>query len=632
MNRDSLERSLLNQISVLYEGVKFPMYYNEYNYVLLTYKSKVKMTYGCIATDAKINILCLEEEKKEEDGERSRTSKQSKQSGVKQQSLGKVNFKVKVRKEIPQEIFTENYLYVDSEVALKYGLKEEKLYRIYVKNSFWRKKEKSFAKFVRYYKKMANTKTTDYPNPKKLEYSFLAYLKFEQGQSNHLDFEDEEKSMNYITVYPGTKLVKKLSRQDEIQIDLDENIKDFSSCRIIDMKDEHFVQKLNISVYVLYSQTANEGNNIKQRLLAQLEEQLYQNKKEALLLSNQLFYSGGSICLVRINERTPEKKFHEIELLKLTNQSQKPLSNEDLKQHLNILSDIIEIKSDIKLEELGLSSKRVEKMMKKYGGVLEKKEEAFEFYRQEAKTAADLFAKDKSNKVLLVSGPKKAGKTNFIKRLKKTLGDDCYWSYIDFKEFISPEKDIERFSLPLIKKFIEYKFDSLILRTGGVLALDNVHLLCKHLERIDSMNSHEIIISESLSNYIVAKMKILKKSELNFNFVLSSEGESFLNERLKKRVTDQINLKSIDIFEKKAFIQKIFDDQFVEHSSKSIEEIVELTEFMNINAFILLKKKTESAIAFQKGVKYDDLDEPVLFNMIKTSIKEISASGTKNVK
>ena len=591
------------------------------------------MAYGCIATDAKVNILCLEEEKKEEDGERSLTSKQSKQSGIKQASMGKVNFKVKVRKEIPQEIFTENYLYVELDVALKYGLKEDKLYRIYVKNNFWRKKEKSFGKFVRFYKKMSNTKNNDYPNPKKLDYSFLAYLKFEEGQANQLDFEEEDKSVNYITIYPGKKLAKRLSRQDEIQINPEENIKDFSSCRIIDVNNDYAIQKLTITVYALYCQDANEGNNIKQRLLEQLEERLYQQKKEALLLSNQLFYSGGSICLLKVSERTPEKKFQAVELLKLTNTGQKPRVNGDLKQNHNILPDIIDVKTDVKLEELGFSSKRLEKMLRKYGGVLEKVEESFDFYHQESKTASEIFAKDKTgNKVLLIPGPKKAGKTSFIKRLKKSLGDELHWSYIDFKEFISPEKDIERFSLPLIKKFIEYKFEALSLRTGGVLAFDNIHLLCKHLERIDSMNSHEIIISESLSSLIVTKMKILEKNELPFSFIFSSEGESFLNEKLKKKVTDQIALKAIDIFEKKAFIQKIFDDQYVEYSPKSIEEIVDLTEYMNLNAFVLLKKKTESAIYFQKGVKYQNLDESVLVEIIKKSIKEITSSTTKNVK
>jgi len=337
------------------------------------------------------------------------------------------------------------------------------------------------------------------------------------------------------------------------------------------------------------------------------------------------------VCLIKITERTPEKKFNEVEMLKLTNMKAGQEAN---KNHEDELDSILEVKSDVKFEELGLSIKRIEKMLRKFNhGSSENKEVApNDFYKKELKKACEVLSKGENSKVLLVAGPKKSGKSNFIKRLKKDLGDEFYWSNVDFKEFISAEKDIERFSLPLIKKFIEYKFETLSLRERGILAFENVHLLCKHLERIDPMNAHEIIISESLSSTIAGKIKNFERNNLPFSFVFTSEGESFLHANLTKKITDQIALKSLDVLEKKDFVKKIFTENYIDPSPRSIEEIIELTEYMNLNSFILLRKKVESNVIFQKGVTYKELDEPILQGIIKSSIKDIAASTTKNVK
>ena len=621
MNREALERGLLNQISVLYDGVKFPVYYNEHNSVILTYKAKGNLPHGCISTDAKVTILCLEEEKKEEDdGQMSQMSQKSVPNGIKQ-NFGRIDFRIKVRHEVPHDLSAENYLYIDSETAQKYGYKEEKLYRVHVKNSFWRKKEKSFGKYARYYRKVTNTKSNDYPNPKKLDYSFLSYLKIDNR---------EESSHPYITVYPARKLAARLSRQDEIQIDPDEEIKDFSSIRRYDIRNT-LLQKITIAVYVLHNESQNAAKHIRQKLAEQLKERIYQQKKEILLINNQLFKIDNHICLIKITERTPEKKFNEVEMLKLTNMKVGPEAAN--KNHEDELESILEVKSDVKFEELGLSIKRIEKMLRKFSGSVEHKEVApNDFYKKELKKACDVLRNKDNTQVLLVAGPKKSGKSNFIKRLKKDLGDEFYWSNVDFKEFISAEKDIERFSLPLIKKFIEYKFETLSLRDRGILAFENVHLLCKHLERIDPMNAHEIIISESLSSTIAAKIKSFERNNLPFSFVFTSEGESFLHANLTKKITDQIALKSLDILEKKDFVKKIFTENYVDPSPRSVEEIIELTEYMNLNSFILLKKKVESNVIFQKGVTYKELDELILQGIIKSSIKDIAASTTKNVK
>ena len=112
LNREALERGLLNQISVLYDGVKFPVYYNEYNSVVLTYKAKGNLPHACISTDAKVTILCLEEEKKEEDdGQMSQMSHKSLPNGVKQ-NVGRIDFRIKVRHEAPHDLSAENYLYI----------------------------------------------------------------------------------------------------------------------------------------------------------------------------------------------------------------------------------------------------------------------------------------------------------------------------------------------------------------------------------------------------------------------------------------------------------------------------------------------------------------------------------------
>ena len=633
LNREALERGILNQISVLCDGMKFPIYYNAHNYVLLTYKSKAKTPYASIATDARLSILCLEEEKKEEEKP---LNHHSISEGI-NHPYGKVDFRLKVRKEVPQGLTTENYLYINQKVASQYGLKEEKLYRVHVKNSFWRKKEKSYAKFVKFYRKATNAKVPDYPNTKKLEHSFLAYLKFNHSLINEED-EANENVTSYIEIYPSKKLALKLSRQDTVQIDLDESIKDFSTCRVVDVRDSFLMNKLSIVVYVLYNGGMNDGANIRQKVLEEIEEKINDSKAAVLLVSNQLFYLENNICLLKVLERTPEKKSHEIELLELLNNSSKDQINGhsvgSLRRDVNSLDEIVEIRTEVKLEELGFSTKKIEKMLKKYGDAIGYYDHHYEFYQQEFQKALDLLnANEKYNKTttLLVSGPKKSGKTTFLKNMKRTL-TDYYWSFIDFKEFISPEKDIERFSLPLVKKFLEYKFAALSLRHKGIIAFDNVHLLCKHLERIDSMNTHEIIITESLSSLISSKIKTFEKNKLNFYFVFSAEGESFLNERIKKKITDQISLKSLDILEKKSFISNIFGERYIEPSQKSIEDIVENTEYMNLNAFMLLKKKTDSAISFQKGVDYKELNEGVLVGIIKNNIKEISTSNKKTVK
>jgi len=632
LNREGLERGLLNQISVLYDGVKFPVYYNEYNSVVLTYKSKGNLPHACIATDAKVNILCLEEEKKVEDDLVSQRSQRSLANGAKQ-NVGKIDFRVRVRHEAASDLSGENYFYIDEETAQRYGFKEEKLYKVHVKNSFWRKKEKSFGKYARYYRKVTNTKSNDYPNPKKLDYSFLTYLKIE----NNRPLEDlRENSQPYLCVHPARKLAARLSRQDELQIDPDEDIKDFTSIRRYDIKAP-LLQKITIAVYVLHNESPNAAKHIRERLLEQLKERIYQEKKEILLISNQLFKIENYMCLMKITERTPEKKFNEIEMLKITKASGGGGVNANQNQNQNREDDldgIVEVKSDVRLEEIGLSIKRFEKMLKKFTGSIDNKETVpSDFYRKEVRKGCEILRAESGNtQVLLVAGPKKSGKSNFIKRLKKELQEDFYWSNIDFKEFISAEKDIERFSLPLIKKFIEYKFETISLRERGILAFENIHLLCKHLERIDPMNAHEIIISESLSSTIAAKIKTFERNKLPVHFVFTAEGESFLHASLKKKLTDQIALKSLDVLEKKDFVKKIFSENYIDPSPKSIEEIIELTEYMNLNSFILLNKKVESNIIFQKGVTYKELDEPILQGIIISSIKDIAASTTKNVK
>ena len=576
----------MNQVAVLFHEMTFPIYYNQFNYVIVTYKSNDPNPFVLLTENSQLNIFCLEVPKSKED------QKNNIGSDIKKQ----IYFKI-IDKEPNQELeLFDSYLYINEELANKLKIDENQPYISAPAYKVWKKMDKSYKSFVNEMQKIKSHQNQSKKFHEKPKFQIVFFKKLPTIQ--HIN--QDKDYINSLQISKWFRVSRRLKKRDMLDINLTEKLEDFSKIRIIDMNHQILFIRLRIIVNVYNSNNLEDFKITEEIIKLKLINNIISSQNSPILYDKQLILIEKLICIIKILENNADSKINVIDILKINLKI--PKDQEQIKDIKTKLSDMIIINFSHFHDKL-VSEKRLEYYISKINKsndklrTINKSDQIFftsEF--NQIMNITSLWLHDKTPFCHLIYGPKLGGKTSMALRIKNQLKNCINYQFIDFNQFLNFDKNSGNISLAMIKAYLNLKFNIASIKQPTLLILDNIDSLCKNISRIDSLNSNEILISECLSALIKDNYKNMKNSNGNISIIFISEGRDHLNDQLLKIINDSTQLKKLNYEERKNYIKSILEHLSKEDSEEIINQEISLTENMNIAALKAIKDNFDNQI------------------------------------
>lgn len=588
--KSEIEGNLLNCLCVVFNGMRFPVYISQYNYVILEYTSN-DLSFYMINPQSEINILIKASPEKPQ-------KIMENNSFFFGKSMKIPSFNVDI---------TGNFVYLHENIVEKLNIVQQKPYLLQYKLLKGRNHLQSLGGFL---KKLENFGKKEGKKPLKQFFCFIKPLSSAFFLMNPALASLQEE--NYIYFSAGLMRNLNLKSNFPVKIELNSKIIDYSKHKIMTISD--FISpKMKISIYFFpIFQTNFNEDNVKQEIAGSFLS-TFLERKLILIYSSQIFWSHNLPFAIKIVENSiGENKKNLIEMLAFEENRRENLhfNNEDTQNMLNSLQERIIITKyhDFvnNFPEKTINSYSI--FVKRQIEHKEKKDRpeflklVFENQINDMKIFIDEFLRKQKSSLgtlncCLLYGVGGTGKSSIIKHLKRTF-PVFNFEIIDFTE-ITSIKHTNVPPLDITKTYVERKVQMACMKEPTIVVLKNVHLASKNVERIDFQQSHEILVSEVFTKFL----KDLIKKYQKVLFFLQCESKELLNQQFQGIFSKEWEVKLPNFSQRKTIFEEIakgFEGAFPE---ENLEEFVNLTENFNLRNFDLLyRRSVECKSHLKEGV------------------------------
>lgn len=494
----------MNGISIIFRGVKIPIYYNNANYVILEYNEEQEnnLDFFSINTEAEIIIQTKEIFQKV------------------QNNIEKIDYKfickvLKVNKQFENDadVFS-SYIYLSAALFKKYNINEVTPYYL---NHKLIKIRNSLTNIEKYIKKH------EHYDKKKAGKKIFCYIKPINSDEN--------------SIFMSSNMMKTFNLKNKtiVSMEFDSKLTDFSKHKMINAFNLINDNRFHIYFFPICTTKNYDAQVIKSSLIDKLILAAKQ-KKILVIYKDHLITINGNAFAAKVVENSQDHKTI-IEFFCFTNHLLEPKDLED--KNIELLHDILDKRiSILKQHDFNLNfSERIkqsyDKFMKKKSGSkpeINYTNLLFSNERDEIiKIIISYFEKNENDlkeNALLITGNSGVGKTKLIKEIKKNL-ENLNFNYINFNDIIN----IRRSQIPsfkVVKNFLEENVQFTEMQGAGIIILDNCQNLLKNVERIDFQQVQEILMAEVFSKMT---KDLVKAYEKNF-FIFITQSKDYINKQL----------------------------------------------------------------------------------------------------
>ncbi len=564
----------MNQIAVVFPNINFPIYYNQNDQVILTYREPNVLLLG---ENTDLNILC-------------EATVADPVSTTNLKIIPSLTARIQPHEnQSHKPIDLQNFLYLNWSVAQKFQIKENEPYLLELQFPKLIRLSANFHKFCNRFRKiqyqLSELGTANLNVPKQ----FPVLIRVKDNLPNDFVLET---ILGHPNIFTSKTMIQSL-KISESQIAKISPLEDFKNNRVLFLEETVKLAKYKILVLILAnpynSQIKLLGDCRKQLIAAIMDEQ----QKDAVLYDQQLIFLNDALMMLKIFEKVPDGTLKEIKLLHLR------LNVEKLKAKKaeieKVLNEVITTDAGDNLKFDPIKPGRFKEIMEIYDEKLKvssKKMTQFIYKGFHQKELVELRCalKEGCSQVLMLKGLVGSGKSTIIDRLFQSNETQFFSkARISFKELMSPTNPEESASLVLIRKYVKLNFELAVLNQPSILVLEDIDVICKHKDRIDAMNPEEGILADTTS----ALLKDLMKDILDLGYsvcvyiLVTTRGADFLSEEFNKVKKKEIAIDKISTEGKVGFLASELE-QFGTHIK---DEQLKLLEMFNLQNLVVLREK-----------------------------------------
>ncbi|EAR89557.2 AAA family ATPase (macronuclear) [Tetrahymena thermophila SB210] len=629
--QDKFEQNLLNQISVIYPGLKFPAYYSDSQYVLFEFKGNGDDHSGkMISPQAELIILSPAEEISK--------SKQSKQQKNKKQNEDQENDNqfqdiadsdediddVEFLRLRTCQIYGENdyRLYISKRVFTKYKIAENKLYRLSMEKII---KESDYTDFKTFLNKQQRAQKVKNPEDKQPNSNNQQKLKKSEQCMILIGYKEEIEDDNLIYFNEFMQKALGINTKSIVQIDLKYELDNIKDNRILSLHD--FMSpsnKIKLIFRQIYGQNGKEDLPVDHSLILAQIINRFQRAQQDIYYTNQIYVINGNYYILKILEIMQESK-ETLKMILFENNSsslQSSLNKSSLNldssqqgqalisdtaraaqiiqenpQHAqSITNNLIFVsqqdffqdfhdKDIVNINKLVKSKLSVDPFQKVKLGIYDV------LYSSELKKLSEFLAqkhsdcnleqKNQNQSVMCIQGKSQNGKTYTCEYIKQKY-PEYYIEYLDFAELQ------EQVLLDYAKNYIATKIQIACIKKPSIFICDNIERMCKNLDRIDFQQFQLILVSEIISKYLKDQIKKYSHANPRVKFIFLTESKEIINSNLPKIIDVYMNLEIANYAKRKQLFEYIHNTCKIE---MNVDELGSSTENFTLNEFFILAQK-----------------------------------------